>query len=557
MNLRHDSRPEPVDPTPDRAQPVQHDRDDRDDRNDSGRRDGREPADSGRDPERSRRIAATLRPVRAPWAVVIRSFAFVRKEVVEIVRQPRLLALLVIGPFALLVLFGLAYGDDSLEKRAVFVGGEDSIYADVLSGYEDQLDEFIQSEGLVETEAEAERMLEAGDVDVVVVFPDDPISAVLGGERAVIRVLHEEIDPIQAGAVEVAARLAIQEVNATVLSTVAADAQAELRSAEQFGDRFAELAADAGASPESAAEMATADLSQLTAALDGTAVVLGQLETEDPDTRAQLDETRAAVAEAAATAAAIDAGSDDVDADRLAADLTLVSEMVSETIVLDPDVLVRPFRSETENVGPADVTPTAYFTPSSLALLLQHLALTFAALSLVRDRRTGLFELMRVGPLSSIEIVVGKILAYVLVGLVVAVVLIGGATFTLGVAVAGSIGWLAAVVLGVLLSSLSLGMVLATVSKTESQAVQFAMLALLAGLFFSGFVLPLDTMRYPVKAISWLLPVTYGIDGLQDIMLAGEPPAQATIVGLSALVVVYGAGAIVALTRSLRREGNA
>ena len=82
------------------------------------------------------------------------------------------------------------------------------------------------------------------------------------------------------------------------------------------------------------------------------------------------------------------------------------------------------------------------------------------------------------------------------------------------------------------------------------------MLALLAGLFFSGFVLPLDTMRYPVKAISWLLPVTYGIDGLQDIMLAGDAPAQATLIGLGVLVVVYGALAIIGLTRRLNREGD-
>ncbi len=54
--------------------------------------------------------------------------------------------------------------------------------------------------------------------------------------------------------------------------------------------------------------------------------------------------------------------------------------------------------------------------------------LTFAALSLVRDRRTGLFELMRVGPLSSIEIVIGKILAYVIVGSFVAAAINAAAT---------------------------------------------------------------------------------------------------------------------------------
>ena len=72
-----------------------------------------------------------------------------------------------------------------------------------------------------------------------------------------------------------------------------------------------------------------------------------------------------------------------------------------------------------------------------------------------------------------------------------------------------------------LLASLSLGMVLSSISQTESQAVQFAMLTLLAGMFFSGFVLGLDNLTYPVKLISWTLPVTYGIRSFQTVMLLG------------------------------------
>ena len=55
-------------------------------------------------------------------------------------------------------------------------------------------------------------------------------------------------------------------------------------------------------------------------------------------------------------------------------------------------------------------------------------------------------------------------------------------------------------VVGVLLASLSLGMVLSSISSTESQAVQFAMLTLLAGMFFSGFILGLDNLDVPGQA---------------------------------------------------------
>ncbi len=229
-----------------------------------------------------------------------------------------------------------------------------------------------------------------------------------------------------------------------------------------------------------------------------------------------------------------------------------MTESVNQVTTVDPAVLVRPFTVDTQSVIDVDIDPTDYFTPAALALLLQHLALTFAALSLVRDRSTGLFELLRIGPLSSTQILLGKCIAYLCVGSVVAAALTSAAVFWLGVPFSGDVAWFAAMAVGVLLASLSLGMVLSAISQTESQAVQFAMLTLLAALFFSGFVLGLDNLTYPVKLISWTLPVTYGIRSFQTVMLLGERPSTEDLVGLSVLVVVYGSIAALALRRSLR-----
>ena len=81
-------------------------------------------------------------------------------------------------------------------------------------------------------------------------------------------------------------------------------------------------------------------------------------------------------------------------------------------------------------------------------------------------------------------------------------------------------------------------------------------LFLLAGLFFSGFILPIDGLSYPIKAISWLLPVTYGIAGLQDIMLRGEQPPLTLLAGLGALVLGYGLLAVIGLRRRLRTSSE-
>ncbi len=88
------------------------------------------------------------RPSR-PWSIAIRSLAFLRKEIVEIFRQPRLLALMVAGPFVLLLLFGTGYSEQQMRLRTIFVGPSDSIYGEVLATYEDDLEELVDSQGLV------------------------------------------------------------------------------------------------------------------------------------------------------------------------------------------------------------------------------------------------------------------------------------------------------------------------------------------------------------------------------------------------------------------------
>ena len=397
------------------------------------------------------------------------------------------------------------------------------------------------------------RTLDAGDTDLVVVFPDDPLESVLAGESATIEVFNREMDPIQQTAIGIAARMAVQEVNATVLSTIASEAQTRVAPAATITANLVSVAADIEARDPS--DPAIADLlggvegqlDDLDSVIDGSVNLLGRLAPDAADTTGLLD-ARATVDDLRTQAA--DAESFDPAA--FAATASTLADTVSQVTAIDPAVLVRPFKVDTSSVIGTDIDPTDYFTPAALALLLQHLALTFAALSLVRDRSTGLFELLRIGPLSSTQILIGKCAAYLCVGSAVAAALTASAVFFLGVPFSGEVAWFAAMVVGVLLASLSLGMVLSSISQTESQAVQFAMLTLLAALFFSGFVLGLDSLTYPVKLISWTLPVTYGIRSFQTVMLLGQAPSTQDIVGLSVLVVVYGSIAALALRRGLR-----
>lgn len=188
---------------------------------------------------------------------------------------------------------------------------------------------------------------------------------------------------------------------------------------------------------------------------------------------------------------------------------------------IPPEVVAAPTRSELQNTAPTEPTVLGFFGPAVLALILQHLAVTLVALSLVRERTSGVLELFRVAPVNAWEVLAGKVVAYLIIGGV-----IGTATVALLVAgfhvpMLGDPATLAAAIGMILLASLGLGLTIAVISDSERQAVQLSLLVLLASVFFSGFVLSISEFTAPVRALAHVLPVTPGIRLLQDIMLRG------------------------------------
>lgn len=431
--------------------------------------------------------AGRLRPI-------IQIFAFVRKEILAVIRQPRLLLVLVVGPFLLLLLFGAGYDQESTVLRTRFIGPEDSVYESATEQFAEELERYVIIDGFSTDLIEAQRRLAADEIDLIVVFPAEPATTVLDGEQAVITVLHNKLDPIQQTAVEVSAQVAVQELNSMVLEQVVGDVQAEVGPAER-------RAAD-------------------------TAVLLQRLDDL--------------------------AGVEVTDDGQLAAEAAEVRETVTE---LDPATLVRPFRPDTENLLRDPVTPNDYFAPAAIALLLQHMALTFAALGLVRDRSLGLFELFRIGPVGPASILFGKSLAFLLLTFAVgSVLLLLSVATIIEVPFRGDVAWVAAGLLGLATASIAWGTVLSLLARSDTQAVQFAMLALLAGLFFGGFLLDLDAIRYPVRLLSFILPVTFSTRMFRDVMLRGVEPAMIDLIGLVAISVVASAIAWLLMRRRLRLE---
>jgi len=220
--------------------------------------------------------------------------------------------------------------------------------------------------------------------------------------------------------------------------------------------------------------------------------------------------------------------------------------------LIPPEVVAAPTTAVLQNLAPSKPGVLSYFGPAVLALILQHLAVTLVALSLVRERTSGVMELYRISPVSAAEILAGKIIAFGVLGAAIAAITVGLLVSGFGIPVLGDPALITGVIALFLLASLGVGLLIAMLSDSERQAVQLSLLVLLASVFFSGFVLSIDEFSPLVRSLAYLLPVTHGITLLQDLMLRGSTNAAWEIgaVGLIALATI--AAAWLLLRRALR-----
>src|SRR6478752_3528484 len=231
----------------------------------------------------------------------------------------------------------------------------------------------------------------------------------------------------------------------------------------------------------------------------------------------------------------------------------LVAKSDPSAAAIPPEVVAAPTKAELENTAPSEPQVLAYFGPAVLALILQHLAVTLVALALVRERTSGVIELFRVAPVNAWEVMAGKVVAYLLIGGLIAVATVALLVGAFRIPMLGDPGVLAAAIGLVLLASLGIGLVIAVVSDSERQAVQLSLLLLLASVFFSGFVLAISEFTEPVRVLAYLLPVTHGIRLMQDIMLRGGTTQNWEYAALVAIAVVTLAVSWFGLRRGMTR----
>ncbi|HAX70222.1 MAG: ABC transporter permease [Chloroflexi bacterium] len=162
-----------------------------------------------------------------------------------------------------------------------------------------------------------------------------------------------------------------------------------------------------------------------------------------------------------------------------------------------------------------------FMIPGLVAIILQIQTLLLTAFAIVREREQGTLEQLIVTPIHSWELMLGKILPFVLVAFVNVAMTVAVGAIWFGVEVAGSITLLSVLSLIFLLGSLGLGVLISNISQTQMQAMYMASFIMMPSFILAGLLYPRENMPWIAYYAGYLLPVTYFLEIVRGIMLKG------------------------------------
>jgi ABC-2 type transport system permease protein len=209
-----------------------------------------------------------------------------------------------------------------------------------------------------------------------------------------------------------------------------------------------------------------------------------------------------------------------------------------------------------ERAGAFEVRPffnperrsAVFVIPGLMGIILTLTMMLFTAVAVVREREHGNLELLINTPVSTMQLMIGKVVPYIMIGIVQLALILGVGRFLFNVPVRGSILDLYLAASFFIAANLALGLFVSTLVKTQFQAIQITIFFLLPSILLSGFIFPFDGMPRVVQYIGEVLPTTHFIRLTRGIMLRDAPLGD-----MSQELLALGVFAIVAMTAATIR----
>jgi ABC-2 type transport system permease protein len=195
-----------------------------------------------------------------------------------------------------------------------------------------------------------------------------------------------------------------------------------------------------------------------------------------------------------------------------------------------------------------------YTTPAELGLMLEFTVLLFAALSISRERELGTLEQLLVMPFSSADIILGKSIPVMIIGLLDFSLMLGMVHVFFGVPVRGSLALLVVLALGYVLVELSKGLVISVVARTQHQAFLLVMMVGMVDFMFTGYAAPVESMPPVLQWLANFIPAHHWLTILRGILLkaSGLEVLWPNVAALAILGIIIGGISLRYVRRALQ-----
>jgi ABC-2 type transport system permease protein len=163
-----------------------------------------------------------------------------------------------------------------------------------------------------------------------------------------------------------------------------------------------------------------------------------------------------------------------------------------------------------------------YIAPALLATLALFFSFLLTGISFLRERSQGTMERLMASPVSRLDIVVGYLFGFFIFALTQTLIILLFTIYVLDVHYSGDLWQIFVFQVVIITGAVNLGIFISTFARSEFQMVQFIPLIIVPQIFLCGVIWPVEQMPDYLQWLSKIMPLTYAVDGLRDIMLAGK-----------------------------------
>lgn len=163
-----------------------------------------------------------------------------------------------------------------------------------------------------------------------------------------------------------------------------------------------------------------------------------------------------------------------------------------------------------------------YMVPGVICLILALTTMLLTSMALTKEKELGTIEQIIVSPIKSHEIIIGKTMPFVVIGMMDVLIVVGAGIFIFNIPMKGDVLLLLFSALVFILSTLGIGLFISTISRTQQQAMLSSFMFIFPAMMLSGFAFPVSNMPLTVQYLSYLIPLRYFLIIIRGIFLKGN-----------------------------------